>query len=95
MGEVPDPSLVLLWQRAAEIAFCVAPKTRDSRDDVAVPLQALAASMKRRLNRRFAHLDREAQGFGFQLIPKAQGEDKQNPMPSIAKASVTQESTLG
>ncbi len=39
---------------------------------------------KRRRNRRFAHLDRQAQKLGFQLIPKTQGQKKQNPMPSIA-----------
>ena len=44
-----------------------------------------------RLNRKFAHLDRQAQKLGFQLLPKTQGEEKQNPMPSNAQASVTQE----
>ena len=39
---------------------------------------------KRRLNRRFAHLDGQGQKLGFQLIPKTLGEEKQNPMPSIA-----------
>ena len=46
--------------------------------------QGIDAYEKRRLNRRFAHLDRQAQKLGFQLIPKTQGEEKQNPMPSIA-----------
>ena len=46
--------------------------------------QGIDAYEKRRLNRRFAHLDRQAQKLGFQLIPKTQGKQKQNPMPSIA-----------
>ena len=46
--------------------------------------QGIDAYEKRRLNRKFAHLDRQAQKLGFQLIPKTQGEEKQNPMPSIA-----------
>ena len=54
--------------------------------------QGMDAYQKRRLNRRFAHLDRQAQKLGFQLTPKTQGEVKQNPMASIAWASVTQES---
>ena len=41
-------------------------------------------TLKRRLNRKFAHLDRQAQKLGFQLVPKTQGEEKQNPMLSIA-----------
>ena len=43
--------------------------------------QGIDAYEKRRLNRRFAHLDRQAQELGFQLIPKTQGEEQQNPMP--------------
>ena len=46
--------------------------------------QGIGAYEKRRLNRKFAHLDRQAQKLGFQLVPKTQGEEKQNPMPSIA-----------
>ena len=46
--------------------------------------QGIDAYEKRRLNRKFAHLDRQAQKLGFQLIPKMQGEEKQNPMLSIA-----------
>ncbi len=46
--------------------------------------QGIDAYEKRRLNRRFAHLNRQAQKLGFQLIPKTQGERKQNPIPSIA-----------
>ena len=46
--------------------------------------QGIDAYEKRRLNRKFAHLDRQAQKLGFQLILKTQGEEKQNPMPSIA-----------
>ena len=46
--------------------------------------QGIDAYEKRCLNRRFAHLDRQAQKLGFQLIPKTQGEHKQNPIPSIA-----------
>ena len=53
--------------------------------------QGIDAYEKPRLNRKFAHLDRQAQKLGFQLLPKTQGEEKQNPMPSIAQASVTQE----
>ena len=41
-------------------------------------------TLKRRLNRKFAHLDRQAQKLGFQLVTKTQGEEKQNPMLSIA-----------
>ena len=43
--------------------------------------QGIGAYEKRRLNRKFAHLDRQAQKLGFQLVPKMQGEEKQNPMP--------------
>ena len=46
--------------------------------------QGIGAYEKRRLNRKFAHLDRQAQKLGFQLVPKTQGEEKQNPMLSIA-----------
>ena len=46
--------------------------------------QGIGAYEKGRLNRKFAHLDRQAQKLGFQLVPKTQGEEKQNPMPSIA-----------
>ena len=46
--------------------------------------QGIGAYEKRRLNRKFAHLDRQAQKLGFQLVPKMQGEEKQNPMLSIA-----------
>ena len=40
--------------------------------------QGINAYEKRRLNRKFAHLDRQAQKLGFQLIPKTQGDEKQN-----------------
>ena len=40
--------------------------------------QGIDAYEKRRLNRKFAHLDRQAQKLGFQLIPKTQGEEKQS-----------------
>ena len=46
--------------------------------------QGIGAYEKRRLNRKFAHLDRQARKLGLQLVPKTQGEEKQNPMPSIA-----------
>ena len=46
--------------------------------------QGIGAYEKRRLNRKFAHLDRQARKLGLQLVPKMQGEEKQNPMPSIA-----------
>ena len=46
--------------------------------------QGIGAYEKRRLNRKFSHLDRQAQKLGFQLVPKTQGEEKQNPMLSIA-----------
>ena len=46
--------------------------------------QGIDAYGKRRRNRRIAHLDRQAQKLGFQLIPKTQGKEKENPMPSIA-----------
>ena len=45
--------------------------------------QGIDAYEKRRLNRRFSHLDRQAQKLGFQLIQKTQGERKKNPIPSI------------
>ena len=40
--------------------------------------QGIDAYEKRRLNRRFAHLDCQAQKLGFQLIPKTQGQEKHN-----------------
>ena len=43
--------------------------------------QGIGAYEKRRLNRKFAHLDRQARKLGLQLVPKMQGEEKQNPMP--------------
>ena len=43
--------------------------------------QGIDAYEKRRLNRKFAHLDRQAQKLGLQLVPKTQGEEQQNPMP--------------
>ena len=46
--------------------------------------QGIDAYEKRRLNRKFAHLDRQARKLGLQLVPKTQGEEKQNPMLSIA-----------
>ena len=46
--------------------------------------QGIDAYEKRRLNRKFAHLDRQARKLGLQLVPKMQGEEKQNPMLSIA-----------
>ena len=46
--------------------------------------QGIGAYEKRRLNRKFAHLDRQARKLGLQLVPKMQGEEKQNPMLSIA-----------
>ena len=46
--------------------------------------QGIDAYEKRRLNRKFAHLDHQARKLGFQLVPKTQGEEQQNPMPSIA-----------
>ena len=46
--------------------------------------QGIDAYEKRRLNRKFAQLDRPARKHGFQLVPKTQGEEKQNPMLSIA-----------
>ena len=50
--------------------------------------QGIGAYEKRRLNRKFAHLDRvqdqQARKLGFRLVPKTQGEEKQNPMLSIA-----------
>ena len=46
--------------------------------------QGIGAYEKRRLNRKFAHLDRQAQKLGFQLVPKTQGEETQNPMLPIA-----------
>ena len=46
--------------------------------------QGIGAYEKRRLNRKFAHLDRQARKLGFQLVPKTQGEGKQNPIRSIA-----------
>ena len=44
--------------------------------------QGIGAYEKRRLNRKFAHLDRQARKLGLQLVPKMQGEEKQNPMLS-------------
>ena len=46
--------------------------------------QGIGAYEKRRLNRKFAHLDRQARKLGLQLVPKMQGEEKRNPMLSIA-----------
>ena len=46
--------------------------------------QGIGAYEKRRLNRKFTHLDRQARKLGLQLVPKTQGEKKQNPMLSIA-----------
>ena len=46
--------------------------------------QGIDAYEKRRLNRKFVHLDRQAQKLGIQLIPKTQGEEKQNPILSIS-----------
>ena len=37
--------------------------------------QGIGAYEKRRLNRKFAHLDRQAQKLGLQLVPKTQGEE--------------------
>ena len=44
--------------------------------------QGIGAYEKRRLNRKFAHLDRQARKLGLQLVPKMQNEEKQNPMLS-------------
>ena len=44
--------------------------------------QGIGAYEKRRLNRK--DLDRQARKLGLQLVPKMQGEEKQNPMLSIA-----------
>ena len=46
--------------------------------------QGIDAYEKRRLNRKFAHLDRQARKLGLQLVPAPQGEEKQSPTLSIA-----------
>ena len=41
--------------------------------------QGIDAYEKRRLNRKFAHLDRQARKLGLQLVPKTQGRGKTEP----------------
>ena len=44
--------------------------------------QGIDAYEKRRLNRKFAHLDRQARKLGLQLVPAPQNDETQNSMPS-------------
>ena len=46
--------------------------------------QGIDAYEKRRLNRKFAHLDRQARKLGLQLVPAPQNDETQNSMPSTA-----------
>ena len=46
--------------------------------------QGIDAYEKRRLNRKFAHLDRQARKLGLQLVPAPQNDETQNPMLSTA-----------
>ena len=46
--------------------------------------QGIGAYEKRRLNRKFAHLDRQARKLGLQLVPAPQNDETQNSMPSTA-----------
>ena len=46
--------------------------------------QGIDAYEKRRLNRKFAHLDRQARKLGLQLVPAPQHHETQNQMPSSA-----------
>ena len=53
--------------------------------------QGIEAHEKRRLNRKFAHLDRQARKLGLQLVPAPQNNETKKPLPSAAQESVTQE----
>ena len=46
--------------------------------------QGIDAYEKRRLNRKFAHLDRQARKLGLQLVPAPQKDETKNTMPSAA-----------
>ena len=46
--------------------------------------QGIDAYEKRRLNRKFAHLDRQARKLGLQLVPALQNQPTQNQIPSKA-----------
>ncbi len=46
--------------------------------------QGLEAYERRRLNRKFAHLGRQAQKLGFHLLPNPQNCEEQTPMSSTA-----------
>ena len=46
--------------------------------------QDIDAYEKRRLNRKFAHLDRQARKLGLQLVPAPRNDKTQNQMPSTA-----------
>ncbi len=46
--------------------------------------QGIDAYERRRLNRKFAHLDRQARKLGLQLVQAPQKEEKQKPVLSIA-----------
>ena len=46
--------------------------------------QGIDAYEKRRLNRKFAHLDRQARKLGLQLVPAPQNDETKNTMPSAA-----------
>ena len=46
--------------------------------------QGIDAYEKRRLNRKFAYLDRQARKLGLQLVPAPQNDETQNSMPSTA-----------
>ena len=46
--------------------------------------QGIDAYEKRRLSRKFAHLDRQARKLGLQLVPAPQHDKTQNQMPSTA-----------
>ena len=46
--------------------------------------QGIDAYERQRLNRKFAHLDRQARKLGLQLVPAPQNDKTKNTMPSAA-----------
>ena len=46
--------------------------------------QGIEAYEKRRLNRKFAHLDRQARKLGLQLVPAPHNTETKKPLPSAA-----------